>query len=374
MRMMTRTALILFMLSVVPCVPPVAARDVVVPAGKDVGEFFAELPHDVTRVLFTEAAEYRSHGDIVLPPRKLLVIDGAGARLSLGAGSNGFTVAVEDQKEAMRRTGNRYTIRDFAVITGGRKAIDLKASLGSVVENLRLEKQTEAAIDLRFCLMCRVEGVLVTHPQDKGILVRTGDWPGAKNSNSQSNHTVVRHTRVYCAPTTSAAFTVLHCNGVRISDCISEGGPADYDLYLSAGPVLGEDSVARAGNPVVKQFVLENFHVEHKLRKASIFVNMPLQASVTLSGVYWNGGIGAPVIEYVNGQLNLVDIGWFNKQFEILSRNNQPAITVQRCHSELRIPRTSTDGRAGVLRVADTITGKEGLKMNNVRVDRWKEE
>lgn len=344
------------------------ARDMVVPE-RGVAHFFATLPKDVTRVLFSATAVYRCDSDIVLPTRQLLIVEGQGAKLILGPNSNGFTTRVADQKAAMRITGNRYVIRDFASIEGGRKAVDLQASLGSSISNCRMQNQSEAAIDLRFCLMCRVEQVLVTHPQRQGIVVRQGDWPGATGSNSQSNHTVLDQCRVYCSKTTTAAFTVLNCNGVRISNSISEGGPADYDLYLSA--LAGSDTARRANNSVVKQFTLDNFHVEHQVRKASVHVNMPPQSSVTLRNVYWNGKIQAPVVEYVCGQLNLEDIGWFNKDFRIHSRNTAPRINVLRCHSALRIEADkATPAQAGVLYLVDALSGGEGLKLMYVNVEK----
>jgi hypothetical protein len=162
-----------------------AAVDLVVPV-KDVAGFFAALPADVTRVSFSAAAVYRCNVDIVLPDRQLLVIDGAGAKLILGPNSNGFTRRIVDQADAQKRTGSRYVIRDFAAIEGGRKAIDLQATLGSAVMNCRLTGQTDAAVDLRFALMTRVENVIVTNPAKRGFVVRVGDWPGATWSNSQA--------------------------------------------------------------------------------------------------------------------------------------------------------------------------------------------
>ncbi len=344
------------------------SKEYVVPV-KDVAGFFSKLPEDATAVVFSEAAIYRCEVDIVLPARRLLVIDGRGARLILGPGSNGFTIAVTDQKDAMRRTGNRYVIQDFAAIEGGRKAVDLRASLGSIVRNCRMVDQSEVAVDLAFCLMCRVEGVLVTKPARRGIVLRQGDWPGATATNSQSNSTVLEQCRVYCAPTTTQAFTILNSGGVRMTDCISEGAACDHDIHLSAVMAQGVDR--GANNPVVKSFTLENFHVEHRVRKASIHVNMPAQSTVTLSNVYWNGPQDAPVIEYVRGQLNLVDIGWFNPDFRIKTRVNAPRINVDRCHSALRIDeKEAGPKRAGVLVLADAFPGNDRLSLAHVRVSR----
>ncbi|MDX9749669.1 MAG: hypothetical protein RBT71_01125, partial [Flavobacteriales bacterium] len=238
---------------------PAAGREYPVPPG-DVGGFFASLPDDATSVVFTEAATYRSTGDIVLPDVPYLLIDGRGAKLVLGPASNGFVRRVADQKDAARKVSGRYAVRGFSAIEGGRRAIHLQATLNSTISDLRLTGQSEAAIDLQFCLMARVQNVLVTNPKDRGIVVRQGDWPGASASNSQSNSTVLDQCRVYASATTTAAFTILNSGGVRMRDCISEGSPVDYDVFVSAA--TDGDEGRRANNPVVKSFMLENLHVE----------------------------------------------------------------------------------------------------------------
>lgn len=356
--------IVLTLLAALPLVSH--AVDYVVPTS-DVAGFFAKLPKDATYVSFSAAAEYYCDQDIVLPARQLLVIDGKGCKLVLGAGSNGFVVPVLDQKEAMKRTANRYMIRDFGAIEGGKRGVVLRATLNSMVENCRFTSQSEVAIDLRFCLMARVRNVLVTNPKKKGIQVGCGDWPGASTSNSQSNHTVLDQCRVYCAETTTEAFTVLNSGGVHMVDCISEGQPADYDLFLSARTDGDENRAAI--NPVVKSFTLQNFHVEHRLRKASIHVNMPPKASVELTNIYWNSPIGAPVIHYFCGQLNVNNIGWWNPDFRITTRNDVPHINFESCHKSLVIPDT-TDGskrKAGCLELVGPDPDDRTLKLDFIR-------
>ncbi len=346
---------------------PLQAKEYVVPKG-DVGKWFATLPADATSVVFSEEAKYHSSGDIVLPLRRLLVIDGKGCELTLGEASNGFTYDILDMKEAMRRTSCRYVIRNFGRITGGRKAIDLKATLGSVVENCELASQTEAAIDLRFCLMANLRNLLVTNPKYKGIVLRQGDWKGASGTNSQSNSSVLEQCRVYCAKTTSAAFTILNSGGVRMVDCVSEGAPSDYDVFLSS--TLGGNEDRPANNPVVKSFMLSNFHVEHQVRKASIYVNMPSQTVVDLQNVYWNGPQRAPAVLYTGGQLNLSDIGWWGQGNWIGTRVSAPRMNITRCHGGLTIGdgKTVKDNQAGVLRLTDPLPGNTELNIKYVRL------
>lgn len=343
------------------------AKEYEVPTS-DIPGFFARLPKDATSVVFTKAAVYHCNEDIVLPDRQLLVIDGRGAKLVLGPNSCGFTRYVADQRAALRMTASRYAIRDFSAIEGGKKGVDLAASLGSTIINCRFLGQSQAAIDLRFCLQTRIQNVLVTNPKQKGIVLRQGDWPGATATNSQSNSSVLDQCRVYCAPSTTMAFSVLNSGGVRMSDCISEGAPADYDLFLSA--VMDGNDESIASNPVVKSFKLENFHVEHKVRIASIYVNMPVKSSVVLSNVYWNGTQSAPVLQYVSGQVNLQDIGWFNRSFRIHSRVQNPSISIFRCHNYLNIDKEAdrTPKRAGILQLVDPLPGHSVLSLNRIRV------
>jgi len=233
---------------------------------------------------------------------------------------------------------------------------------------VKLVRQTEVAVDLRFCLMARLEHVFVTNPGGKGIVLRQGDWPGATGFNSQSNSTVLEQCRVYASKTTTNAFEVLNSGGVRMTDCVSEGAPVDHDLFLSASVDGNEEEPA--GNTVVKSFTLANFHVEHAARKASVYVNMPSKAAVSLSNIYWNGPQTAPVIVYVMGQLNLSDIGWWNDGFRIVTRISAPRIQVERCHSGLDVgdPKERTDTKAGVLELRDPLPNNTQLKLSYVRV------
>lgn len=363
--MMYRWILLLFLSGAIS----VQAVEYVVPRG-DVAGFFAALPDDATYVSFSAAAIYTCDKDIILPSRQLLIIDGRGCKLQLGPLSNGFTVAIADQKEAMRRTANRYVIRDFGAIEGGRRAVDLRATLNSQIENCRMTGQAEVGIDLRFCLMARVRNVLVTMPKGKGIRVGCGDWPGASTSNSQSNHTVLEQCRVYCSSTTTEAFTVLNTGGVHMVDCISEGEQADYDLFLSATRD-GQESYG-ANNPVVKSFVLQNLHVEHRLRKASIYVNMPAKSTVELTNIYWNNPIGAPVLLYMSGQVNVSNIGWWNPDFRIVTRNTVPHINFDACHKALVIPDKAdgTGRKAGCLELIETAEPGKKLDVSYVRTTR----
>ena len=150
--------------------------------------------------------------------------------------------------------------------------------------------------------------------------------------------------------------------------CVSEGAPCDHDLFLSA--TTDGDESRPAGNTVVKSFSLSDLHVEHAARLASIYVNMPSKAAVSLKNIYWNGPQTAPVVLYTMGQLHLSDIGWWHDSFRIVTRISAPRIVVDRCHSGLSVgERTErNDRRAGVLRLDDALPGNTQLKLTYVVV------
>lgn len=350
------------------CLPAWAVATEYQVAPGDVARFFRTLPEDATSVVFSGAGEYTANDDIALPPRPMLVIDGRGCTLRLGPESRGFTCAVPDQRAAMERISSRYVIRDFAVIEGGRSAISLAATIGSSVRNVKCVRQTEAAVDLRFCLLARLEQVFVTNPVAAGFVLRQGDWPGATAFNSQCNSSVLDQCRVNCSKTSTDAFRILNSGGVELRACVSEGAPCAHDLFLSARTDGNE--AEPADNTVVKSFLARDQHIEHAARTASIHVNMPSKAAVTLSNVYWNGPQTAPVIRYTMGQLNLEDIGWWHESFRIVTRISAPRINAQRCHSGLDVgdPKAIKGNRAGVLELRDAVPGNTQLKLTYVRV------
>lgn len=156
---------------------------------------------------------------------------------------------------------------------------------------------------------------------------------------------------------TEKAFTILNSNGVRMQDCISEGTEADYDIFISAD--MGGKENITANNPVVKSFMLSNFHVEHKLRKASIYVNMPAQTSTVLQNIYWNGPQSTPIIYYVSGNLTISDIGWWPSNFRIASRISAPRINI------MRVPNTINQD---LVKLTDPFPNNTTLKSTYIKI------
>lgn len=321
-----------------------------VPSSIAADTFFQTIPADATEVVFSGGHPV-SVGDIILPKRKM-TIDGAGCTLNLGPNSNGFTCPVASQSEADQRIESKYIIRNFALIAGGKKAINLCASIGSHVHDVELRQQSECAIDLRFCLMARINDVKVTLNYNDGVRIRNGDWAGAGVSNSQSNSATLERVRVYNGPTAGKAFSFQHANSGRMVQCASEGYGPDYDLWLDAS----SGTYPVASNTVVKQFSCDGFHVEHgawQAKVCSIWVNMPSKCPVRLSQVYWNYVPNKPIIEYTMGALVLTDIGWWTSYHYISSRIQSPRIRVYDSHSELNRTANVTNNRCGSFRLSD---------------------
>lgn len=341
---------------------------IVVPAGVDVGVFFSNLATDITNVEFSSSTKYHSNGDIILPLRRLLIIDGKGSSLTLGPNSNGFSNVVNNMTEAMQLTSCRYIVKDFSTITGGKRAINFSGSLGNIIENCDLVSQTEAAIDLRFCLLSKISCVRVIHPRKNGIVLRQGDWYGANGINSQCNNSILEQCHVYCNNATLASFTILNSNGVKLINCSSEGESADYDLFLSA--TMDGDETKTAGNPVVKSFDISGFHVEHRVRKASIYVNMPSKSSINLDNIYWNGYQPMPVLLYTLGQVNLSHIGWWDRYNFIGTRINAPRINVTQSHDELNlaVDKKVLNNKSKSFALFNPLEGNNLLQTNYIRI------
>ena len=168
--------------------------------------------------------------------------------------------------------------------------------------------------------------------------------------------------------TTTDAFTIINSGGVRMVDCVSEGAPAERDVYLSAAKHGAVDQIA--SNPAVRSFTLDNFHIEHKTSKESIYVNMPAQAAVRLTNVYWNTNQQAPVIRYLRGQLDLVGIGWWAENFRISVAVNAPRIRVTNCHAKLRLGDRAdhTKTKAGPFELLDPLPGNEVLVTRHIEI------
>ncbi len=124
-------------------------------------------------------------------------------------------------------------------------------SYGSLYENIRVQN-AKSGIHLRFNLNARVvscDGGTCTN----GFIADIGNWTGATNSNSQSNHTSFEHCHLYHGTQAGGevGFGIYASSGCKIISCIIEGGKykksIDFDFKMST---------------VVKDFTINGTHFE----------------------------------------------------------------------------------------------------------------
>lgn len=175
---------------------------------------------------------------------------------------------------------NIYVIAQF-IIKGGelqgysnQKGFDLGASYGSRYEDISFDSLNEA-ITLRFALNTIVdncEAVNCVNP----FIATIGNWTGADNSNSQSNHTSFSHCRAYMPANGEQAFLIFACSGCSVRDSIIEGhrvtNGINFDSNLSN---------------VVRDGTIENVHFECVYGATNAFIKLNYGAGViTIKKVY----------------------------------------------------------------------------------------
>ena len=144
--------------------------------------------------------------------------------------------------------------------TGTGCLLDLGATYNSVSRNLRLENAVKG-IHYRFCLMGRIEHITTLNIGQESIYLDKGNWSGATNSNSQSNHTKVESCRVYNIGSNFAAYRIQASSGVEIANSISEGNSPQWHVYFNS-----------ENSPVVKDFKIKVLHVESASTSGGIYV------------------------------------------------------------------------------------------------------
>lgn len=275
-------------------------------------------------------------------------INGNGSHIKFKKGSRGFFSVPSNNKQALNEfMSTRYLIENFSRIEGGKYAINLCATFNSIIRNIECVAQEVAGIELRFGLMTRIENILVTNPIMDGIRIDIGNWKGATKTNSQSNHTVLEQCRVYNREGGNYSFDIIHSSGVVLRDCISEGRnnkrAINYDSY---------------GNPVVKNFTIENFHLEHSPEEGGIWISASATTSNIIDKYYINSGnIKYPIVLGYNGPVQIKNIGWWRDEFKIMSTHHAPRILIDQCNWRL-------NGRS-VITTAEKKLFKDYIRVSN---------
>ena len=272
--------------------------------------------------------------DTLFLPRtgSLVIIDGQGANLKCNKNIPIFFSLPADQKQAMIYTKTRYLIQNFGQIQGGSRGIYIGASFNTSIENIEFVGQTFAAIDLVFCLMSSVSKILVTNPQNDGIVLRTGLdnetrtklWPGAGFNNSQCNHSVLQSCRVYNKKEcTGTSFKILQSTGVRLSDCISEGWANKRAIFFDAQNCT-----------TAKLFKIDNFHLEHLPSEGAICLRGN-GSIVEVDGLFLQHGEPESPAIWIMSNSNYIfrNIPWWPEKAWVQSTHS-PSVVISQCTSK----------------------------------------
>lgn len=167
-----------------------------------------------------------------------------------------------DQSEALNQMQSWAFILENGALrgkTGTGTLVDLGSTFNSVCRNLKLENAT-VGIWFKFCLMGRIEHCISNSISAESFFIDRGDWSGATNFNSQSNHTKIESCRVFNRGGNFAAYRVQGCSGVEIVNSISEGGDPQWHIHFNS-----------QASTVVKDFKLRGIHVESKSTSGGVY-------------------------------------------------------------------------------------------------------
>lgn len=263
--------------------------------------------------------------DTVELPRgqhKFVYINGNGSHITFKKGAKGFRSVPANQKVALNEfMATRYLIENFSQIVGGEIGINIGATFNTIINNIEFVGQQEAAIDIRFGLMTKISNVLVTNPMYDGIRLGIGDWSGAGRTNSQSNHSVLEQCRVYSRAGGHYSYDIQNSSGIVIRNCIAEGRQNLRAINFEA-----------YGNPVVKNFTIENFHLEYCPSDTGIYIASSSKTSNVIDKLYVNNGsIKFPITCAYNTPIQLKNIGWWKSSFAIRCTHHAPRIFIEQC-------------------------------------------
>lgn len=209
---------------------------------------------------------------------KRLVIEGRGATIAPNVGNTLpalMTRTPASQTEAKNvMQSHSFIFKDITFDgRGGGTGLDLSATFASSIENCTFQALTDG-LHLRFCLMTQVTNCLGVGISSRAFIADMGNWSGASNSNSQSNHSRFQQCRVFNSQNAYAAFAMYASSGMTLDQCISEGASPNYHVYF--------DSLNAT---VVKDFTMRNTHVESPALIAGI--KLKLAGGIAkISGVY----------------------------------------------------------------------------------------
>lgn len=266
---------------------------------------------------------------------KFFQIDGNYAKLISNGTSPIFSrPSPNDNGDANTMVDLRCTFKNLVLKgTTSQIGIDIGPSYGAYYQNILGETLGEC-IHLRFALRTTIDNCYSTNSVI-GWIADRGNWPGASNSNSQSNHTTFRSCRYFGSG--DVAFKIVAASGVVVEDCIIEG------FQVRAGIDFDGQS-----STVVKDFTVRNTHFECtngateafiKVRMANGIVTIDKvfgQYAAILADIGATGGYITAEISHVsywvfkNGKAfnNAGAVGWILKYNENPLNTNTPTTTI----------------------------------------------
>ena len=187
---------------------------------EDWGKAFNQCFHEMDKaghgtLILDGTKNYTFYSSAELPRyatggKRIFTVQGNGAQLTAANDSVCiFNRIPHDQKEALNKMmRTRFAIRDIT-FKGGKKAINLGATYQSSITGCNFVAQKEAAVDIQFGLATSIVRCNSNNALKDNFVLRTGeDWGGGAN-NSQSNHSIIDHCRVYARSGSSTCFKVL---------------------------------------------------------------------------------------------------------------------------------------------------------------------
>lgn len=249
--------------------------------------------------------EYYFGGKQVLFPKtfKSITIQGSSCYIHV-TGNNGLAVfgrpTPKDNGEANIMVSSFVRIEGLQIACSetptNRIGFDLGPTYNSIYRGIDAFSLFEA-IHLRFALNTEVDMCMATNCIS-GWKADMGDWPGATNSNSQSNHTSFNHCRFYATDNSDVAFGIYACSGCSVTNCIIEGQQVKRGCDFDS-----------KGSTVVKDFSVFNVHFECVQGATDAFVKLRMMGGiVTIDKVF--GQYAAYMVDAtaVNGTYGFVEI------------------------------------------------------------------
>jgi hypothetical protein len=136
---------------------------------------------------------------------------------------------------------------------------------------------------------CEVGGFYLT--DGSSATISGVSWPGASNSGSQSNVSVLQSCRVYGHPDQDQAYYLYGSDSCALKNCVAEGAGGAIDVVFDYG-----------GSTVVKNFTIDGMHFENanakclmKIRTTGVLKIKGIFSQVPAALLDLSGGIGPKV-------------------------------------------------------------------------------